>query len=468
MAEAAGPGPDVAPEETCRETTAWSRGRVEFLRSSLADQRSATLILAAAVVFSLVWANVAGAAYDAFWTARVAIWIDGHGVGLSTREVVNEGLMSFFFLVVGLEARREWDLGDLRDRRRSLLPISIGLVGLILPATIFVVVNLTVAGGKPGAWGTAMSTDTAMALGALSLIARGASPRLRQFLITVLVADDIGSLVVIAAVYSGEVRVLMIAAAAGVFAWYWWLQRTGLPGSLLAGIGAVGWLLTRASGVDPIIAGLVLGLLSPAYTPALATLEHASHGMRTFREQPSAPAARAAVAQLRAALSPNAQLQHRFALFVSLLVVPLFVVANLGIQVDMTLLSRAFTDPIMWGVLGGLLVGKPLAYVLVPLVARWVTRGRLVPPVAGEAVLTAGAVSSMGLTVTVLVATMALRGPSYDDAVTGALAALLTAPLLALAWAGLPQRLPDRLGRALRRPGAPVLLDLEAEVDDAE
>lgn len=303
--------------------------------------------------------------------------------------------------------------------------------------------------------------------GAPSLITRSASPRFRQFLITVLVADDIGSLVVIAAVYSGDVRVLVIVAAASAFVWDWWRQRIGLPGTLLAGVGIVGWLLTRASGVDPIISGLVLGLLSPAHTPALGTLERASRGMRSFREQPSAPAARAAVAQLRAALSPNAQLQHRFALFVSVLVVPIFVIANLGQEVDTPLLSRAFSDPITWGVVAGLLVGKPLAYVLVPLIARWVTRGHLVPPVAEEAVLTAGAIYSMGFTVTVLVARMALRGPSYDDAVTGALAALLTAPWLALAWAGLPRRLPERLGRALRRPAAPVLLDLDAEVDDA-
>jgi Na+/H+ antiporter NhaA/protein-disulfide isomerase len=467
VTDATGPGPGPAPDETCRATTTWSRGPVEFLRSSLADQRSAALILAVAAVFSLVWGNVAGAGYQGFWSARVAISIDGHSVGLTTREVVNQGLMSFFFLVVGLEARREWDLGDLRDRRRSLLPLSIGLAGLILPAAIFVAVNLTFAGGTPRAWGTAMSTDTAMALAALSLIAREPSLRLRQFLITVLVADDIGSLAVIAVVYSGEVRVLVVAAAATVLVCYWWLQRSGMPGLLLAGVGAAAWVLTRASGVDPIISGLALGLMSPAYTPALRNLEHASRGMRTFREQPSAPAARAAVAQLRAALSPNAKLQHQLALFVSLLVVPLFVIANLGIQVDTALLSRAFTDPLTWGVLGGLLIGKPLAFVLVPLMTRRLTGGRLVPPVAGVAVLTAGAISSMGFTVTVLVATMALRGPAYADAVTGALVALLIAPLSALALAGLPQRLPERLSHALRRPGAPALPDLDTEVDDA-
>jgi Na+/H+ antiporter NhaA/protein-disulfide isomerase len=419
------------------------------------------------MAFSLLWANLAGGAYRSFWNAHVGVSLGSHTVELSTREIVNQGLMSFFFLVVGLEARREWDLGDLRDRRRSLLPLSIGLGGLVLPAVIFVIVNLAFTGGSPRAWGTAMSTDTAMALGALSLLSRGASARLRQFLVTVLVADDIGSLFVIAAVYSGGVRMPWVAAAAAAFLSYWWLQRTAVALPLVVGVGLAGWVLTRMSGVDPIISGLVLGLLAPAYSPALGSLEHASRGMRSFREQPSTSTARAAIAQLRAALSPNAKLQQKFAPFVSLLVVPLFVIANLGVQVDTTLLRRAFTGPITWGILCGLLIGKPAAYLLLPGISRVTSRGRLVPPVAGVDLLKAGAISSMGFTVTVLVATMALRGPSYDDAVTGALTALLAAPLLAVGWARVPHLLPPRLGGALRRPGAPALLDLVSEADDA-
>jgi Na+/H+ antiporter NhaA/protein-disulfide isomerase len=467
VAETAGPRSGDLSEETCRGTTTWSRSRVEFLRSVLADRRGGTLILLGSMVCSLLWANVAGGTYRSFWNVDVAVSFGSHSAGLSMRELVNQGLMSFFFLVVGLEARREWDLGDLRDRRRSLLPLSIGLGALILPAIIFVLVNLTFTGGSPAAWGTAMSTDTAMALGALSLISPGASPRLRQFLITVLVADDIGSLVVIAGLYSADVRMPLLVAAAAAFVCYWWLQRSRMPWPLLVGVGLAGWLLMRTSGVDPIISGLLLGLISPAYSPALGSLEHATRGMRSFREQPSAPAARAAIAQLRAALSPNAKLQQQFALFVTVVVVPIFVIANLGIRVDAALLHRAFTEPITWGIVAGLLVGKPAAYVLVQWVSRVLSKGQLMPPVAGQDVLTAGAIASMGFTVTVLVATKALRGPSYDDALVGALAALLAAPLLALGSARLPRLLPGRLGGALRRPGAPVLLDLVAEVDDA-
>lgn len=466
MAETPPPRSGDPSEERYRGLTTWSRGGLESLRGFLGDHYSGTLGLVVAMVLSLLWANLASDSYQTLWDTEVGVSLGDHATALSVRDIVNQGLMTFFFLVVGLEARREWDLGDLRDRRRSLLPLSIGLVGLILPALIFVSINLTISGGAPHAWGTAMSTDTALALGALSLLSRGASPRARQFLITVLVADDIGSLIVIGAFYSGDVHLPLLAAAAAAFVLFWWLQRAGAPWPLLVGIGFAGWLLTRASGVDPIISGLALGLASPAYTPALGSLEHASRGVRSFREQPSASAAHAAIAHLRATLSPNANLQHRFTRFVSLFVVPLFITANLGIQVDSASLHRAFTGPITWGILCGLLVGKPLAYLLVPWVARALTRGRLVPPVAGGDVLTAGAISSMGFTLTVLVATKALHGPSYDDAVTGALAALLIAPLLALGWTCLAH-LPGRLGGALRRPGAPVLVDLVSEVNDA-
>lgn len=282
-----------------------------------------------------------------------------------------------------------------------------------------------------------------------------------------LVADDIGSLVVITVIYSGHVHMPLAAGAALTFAGYWWLQRFRTPWPVLATVGSGGWLLTRSSGVDPIISGLVLGLASAAYAPALGSLEHATRGMRSFREQPSASAARTAIVQLRAALSPNAQLQQLFAGLVSVIVVPLFVVANLGIRVDAAILHRAFAGPITWGILAGLLLGKPAAYALVPWAARVLSRGRLLPPVPGGDVVTAGVISSMGFTVTVLVAAAALHGPSYDDAVIGALAALLVAPAASIGWARLPRLLPDRLGAALRRPGAPVLVDLVSEVDDA-
>lgn len=448
--------------------TTWSRGSIEFLRSILGDHRSGTVTLVAAMLASMLWANVAEGTYHSFWNIEVEAGLAGHAVNLSLREVVNEGLMTFFFLVVGLEARREWDLGDLRDRRRSLLPLSIGLVALILPASIYALINLTATDGRPGAWGTAMSTDTAMALGALSLLSRDASPRMRQFLITVLVADDIASLVVIAGVYSSNVQPILLAAAVGMLAAYWSLQKARAARPMLVAVGFAAWLLTRAAGVDPIVSGLFVGLASPAYAPALRSLEHATRGMRSFREQPSALAARATIVRLRAALSPNDKLQQQYGAFVSLLVVPLFAVANLGIRLDPAVLHRAFASSVTWGIIGGLLIGKPLAYAVVPWTWRVLSRERIVPPVGAGEVLTAGAISSMGFTITVLVATAALHGAAFEDAVLGALVALVLAPVLATGVSRLPRLLPDPLSKALKRPGAPMLVDLASEIDEED
>lgn len=459
-------GRDESAAAPWRGMTTWSRGSIQFIRTILGDHRIGTATLVAAMAGALLWANVAGGSYHWFWNLEAVAGIADHTVHLSLREVVNQGLMTFFFLVIGLEARREWDLGDLRDRRRSLLPLSIGLIALLVPAGIYALINLVSTGGHPGAWGIAMSTDTAMALGALSLLSGEASPRMRQFLITVLVADDIASLAVIAAVYSSNVRPVFLAAAASVLAVYWWLQKARAARPALIVVGFVAWLLTRAAGVDPILSGLVVGLSSPAYAPALRSLEHASRGMRSFREQPSVPAARATIVRLRTALSPNDKLQQQYGNFVSLLVVPLFALANLGIRLDPEVLHRAFEGPVTWGIIVGLLVGKPLAYVVVPWAWRALSQGRLVPPVEAGEVLTAGAVSSMGFTITVLVATTALHGAAFEDAVVGALVALLVAPLVATGASRLPRLLPASLSHALTRPGAPMLVDLASEINE--
>lgn len=452
--------------EPPRDITTWSRGSLDFIRGFLGDHRSGTVALVAAMVVSLTWANIAREGYDRFWEMNVEVVFGAHRGAMPLRDVINHGLMTLFFFVVGLEARREWDLGDLRDRRRSLLPLAVGVAALALPALVFVLVNLVSEDGSPHAWGTAMSTDTAMALGALSLLARGASPRVRQFLVTVLVADDIGALVLIAIFYSDEVRLPRLAAAGGAFLGFWWLQRCQASWLWLIAVGGLAWLLTRESGIDPIISGLILGVATPAYLPALGKLEHASLGMRSFREQPTAAAARAAIADLRTAVSPNAYLQHHLSGLVGLLVVPVFVAANLGIRMDSALLRDAFADPITWGILGGLLLGKPVAYLLIPWAFRVATRDKIVAPVALGDVVTAGVISSMGFTVTVLVANMALEGPAFDHAVVGSLVALLVAPALALAWIALTRVVPPHIRTALFRPGAPVLIDLVAAVDE--
>ena len=217
--------------------------------------------------------------------AALTIRLGEVGLTLSLREWVNSGLMTFFFFVVGLEARREFDLGELRQRRRVALPVLAGLGGMIVPVVIFLALNA----GRPSAagWGMTMSTDTAFALGLLALVARGLPDRVRIFLLTVVVVDDLVALLVIATVYSGPV-------SPGPFLLAGLLRRNAAaaPG---AGTVRAALLLARrrsvgrpgASGVEPVVLGLAVGLLTSAYAPARADLERATDLFRLFREQPT-------------------------------------------------------------------------------------------------------------------------------------------------------------------------------------
>src|SRR5437588_8239973 len=170
------------------ERTAWTRSLEEPLRSFLRTETGSAAILLAATVGALVWANVSSSSYGSVWRTVLSIQIGGDGVALDLRHWVNAGLMSFFFLVMGLEARREFDLGELRDRRRLLLPLLAALGGMVVPVAIFLIFNA----GRSSAhgWGAAMSTDTAFALGLLALVGRRFPPALRAFILTVAVADD--------------------------------------------------------------------------------------------------------------------------------------------------------------------------------------------------------------------------------------------------------------------------------------
>src|SRR3954464_4680809 len=180
-------------------TTARARRLQSPLREFLRTESRGAAVLLAATAAALVWVNVDAASYQELWDAVLAIDLGGEGVELTLREWVNSGLMTFFFFVLGLEARREFDLGDFRERRRFVLPLLASIGGMGATAAIYLAFNL----GSPaaGGWGIAMSTDTAFALGLLTLVGRRAPGRLRAFMLTVVVADDLLALVVIALVY---------------------------------------------------------------------------------------------------------------------------------------------------------------------------------------------------------------------------------------------------------------------------
>src|SRR5204862_5639688 len=173
-------------------------------------------VLLAAAAAALVWVNVHAHSYDSVWSTRLSIEVGGSGVALDLRGWVNSGLMTFFFLGVGLEARGEFDLGELRERRRFALPLLAGISGVVVAVAIYLAFNAghTSAHG----WGVAMSTDTAFALGMLALVGPRFPDRLRAFMLTVVVVDDIVALIVIATVYSTAIHVTALIVALLVYA----------------------------------------------------------------------------------------------------------------------------------------------------------------------------------------------------------------------------------------------------------
>ena len=196
-------------------TTAWARNLEAPLRDFLRTEIGSAAFLLAGAVCALIWANI-GTSYERVWTTSLSVLVGGAGIDMDLRHWVNSGLMTLFFFVVGLEARREFDLGDLRDRRRLLLPVVAGIGGMVVPVAIF----LAIAGSHAptGAWGTAMSTDTAFALGMLALVGRRFPNSLRAFMLTVSVVDDLVALIVIAIAFTTSLHVVPLAAGLGAFA----------------------------------------------------------------------------------------------------------------------------------------------------------------------------------------------------------------------------------------------------------
>src|SRR3954447_767175 len=445
--------------------TAWARNLATPVRDFLSAETGGAVVLLAAIAAALLWANSPWSdSYESFWTTKLSINVGSGGISMDLRHWVNEGLMTFFFLVVGLEAKRELDTGELRERQRLAIPVFAALGGMLVPVLIFTAFN---AGGDGAhAWGAAMSTDTALALGVLGLLApRGTRLRLR--LLTIAVVDDLVALGVIATVYTDHVDLFPLALAIGFFALL--LALRFVPRSwrneAAVFVGIALWVALFESGIDPVVAGLAVGLVTTAYPPERGDLERLTEQARSFREQPTPELARSAQRSVASAISANERLQYALHPWTSYAIVPIFALANAGIHIDGGLLSDAVGSPITLGIVVGYVVGKPLGI----LGAAWLgsrswlfglRRALSWPVIAGG-----GAVAGIGFTVSVLIASLALDGQELEEAKLGVLVAGLLSALVA--WGGfrLIRRLPPEM-RARQIAGTyDDLLDLAEDVD---
>jgi Na+/H+ antiporter NhaA len=453
----------VQPSENSSRT-AWLR-RDTALRRFLQTETASGALLLGATLSALIWANIDASSYDRVWGTRLSIHLGQAAVSLDLRGWINSGLMSFFFLVVGLEARREFDIGEFRERPRIILPVLAGLGGMLGAIGLYLAINA----GRNSAhgWGVAMSTDTAFALGLLALLGKNAPERLRGFILTLTVVDDIVGLVVIATVYTQHLTVIPLIIAIALVALAVFAASLRIHyGLLYFALALATWVALVESGVDPVVVGLAAGLIAYAAPPTRTDLERASDLFRDFREQPTAGMARQLRSGVRTAVSPNDRLQQLWHPWTSYLIVPLFGLANAGIPIDISFLSHAYTSPITLGIVVGYVIGKPAGVMTVSALVNKVTRGRLRPPVGWVSALGGGTLAGMGFTVSLLVASLAFTGVELREATLGVLTATVAAALLTWAVFETTRRLPAPLRNRALLGQSPAIVDLADPVDD--
>ncbi len=337
-------------------------------------------------------------------------------------------------------------------------------MGWLVPIVIYLAFNT----GGPGAhgWGAAMSTDTAFALGALALLTPVGATRLRVFLLTLAVVDDLFALMVITVAYTGHISKPALAVAIALFALLiglryvpaWRRQLTMIVGLAL-------WVAMFESGIDPVISGLAIGLVTSAYPPSREDLERATALTRSFREQPTPELARSAQISVASAISPNERLQYSLHPWTSYVVVPLFALANAGIHVTGGLLGDAITSPITLGIAVGYVFGKPLGILAASYVASRPRLHGVRPTLSFPSLAGGGAVAGIGFTVSLLISSLAFSGERLQEAKLGVLASAILAPLLAWGVFKLMRRLPTQV-RARQIVGtAADILDLADDVD---
>jgi Na+:H+ antiporter, NhaA family len=358
-------------------------------------------VLLAATVAGFVWANVAGGSYDDTWARHLTVGWESFGLSQDLRQWVNDGLMTLFFFVVALEIKRELVLGELRDYRTASLPVFAALGGMVVPALLYLAVNAGGSGAR--GWAIPVATDLAFAAVVLSVLGSRVPSRLKLFLLTLAIVDDIAAILVIALFYSEHLALGWLAAAVGVIGIIVLARRLGLSHPLVYVLPAIAlWVCTHESGVHATIAGVVLGVLTPA-RPV---------GDRQVIEG----------------------ILRRLHPWSSLLVIPVFAVANAGVHLETATLERAVTSRITLGVIVGLVVGKPLGIMIAASVSMRLGLGRLPDGLTLRDVFGIGCVAGIGFTVSLFVADLSFGGAMLRDAKVGIVAASVLSGAVGGAW----------------------------------
>jgi Na+/H+ antiporter NhaA len=406
-----------------------ARQRRQFMRT---EAGSAGLLLAAALA-GLVWANSPWSeGYVSLWSTELAITLGSGSLALDLRHWVNDGLMAIFFFVIGLEVRRELQTGELTDRRRVVVPAVAALGGMLVPVAIYLLV--APAGEAARGWGIVIGTDTAFLLGALAIVGPACPTQLRVFLLTLTVFDDAAAVTIIGLAYSDALDPVALFVAAACLVALWTLGRIGeWRSGFHVAIAAVLWVATLESGLHPTIAGMAAGLLIPARPPSRRDVDRAAKLFRAFGQSPGPDVGRSAARGLLRVVSVNERLQTVMHPWTSFVIVPVFALANAGVDLRGGVLGDALGSPVTWGVVAGLVAGKLAGIGAGALGAVRAGAGELPRGVGEGQVLGGAALSGIGFTVSLLIANLAFDTPALvTEATVGVLLSAVFAT--ALAW----------------------------------
>jgi Na+:H+ antiporter, NhaA family len=400
-------------------------------RLYMGTEAGGSALLLVAALLALGWANSPwSGSYDAFWSTPTSLGIGDLSLSLSLHDWVNDGAMALFFLVVGLEITREVSTGELRNRRSVAAPALGALGGLAVPALLYLAVNPS--GPASSGWGIVMSTDTAFVLGVLALFGPRCPDRLRLFLLTLAIVDDIGAIGVMALFYTDEIVLPAVAVAAALVAVLLALRWMGvwrLTPYVLVGIAL--WLTVHESGVHATLAGVLLGLLLPSQPPARREVDRTAEYGRALREFPDAERARLANLAVAATVPANARLQEALHRWTAYVVVPVFGLANAGVSLAPETLRTAATSPVTVGVVLGLVAGNAVGITAGTALALRTGWGVLPGGVRWSHLVAGATLAGIGFTISLFITDLAFTDELLrEQAKIGILAGSLIAAVL--------------------------------------
>lgn len=403
-----------ARQEVIERDITTARNRFAPFRDFLERESSSGILLLSAALLGLIIANSPFSdEYFRFLEFSFSLTPLKIDLQLTILKAINYGLMTIFFFVVGLEIKRELTSGHLAKLRQAAAPLFAALGGMVIPALIYLAIAGTSA---PQGWAIPVATDIALAVGVLVLMGSQATTALRSFLLALAVIDDIGAILIIAIVFSTGLVLSWLVAAGGAVIATLLLQRIGVVRSYVYFVvGALLWFGLYKAGIHPTLAGVIMGLLTPA-TPITGdkagNLEDIEDGTLTLVEK----------------------LEGNFHGFSAFFVIPVFAFANSGVSLSVSTLAEIFTSPIAWGIMCGLALGKPLGILIASKGASKAKVAQLPEGASTAALMAVGSTAGIGFTVAIFIAKLAFSDPALQDlAVSAVMVGSLISGLIGVA-----------------------------------